>query len=129
MRLPARASVLLPYRFTLLSNDRCGVLIYCIVLLPYRFTLLSNHKQVTAAGRKVLLPYRFTLLSNKSGVEKTTSGVLLPYRFTLLSNIDCRFSCYALFYYLIDLHYSQTSNCESKPRPLHCAGYSKGSIC
>ena len=35
--------------------------------------------------------------------------VLLPYRFTLFSNLS-RWQAYAyLFYYLIDLHYSQTT--------------------
>ena len=34
--------------------------------------------------------------------------VLLPYRFTLFSNVSSEFPCLCLFYYLIDLHYSQT---------------------
>ena len=34
------------------------------VLLPYKFTLLSNKKENTQKKSKVLLPYKFTLLSN-----------------------------------------------------------------
>ena len=36
--------VLLPYEFTLLSNDEVQHFIRLIVLLPYEFTLLSNLK-------------------------------------------------------------------------------------
>ncbi len=35
-----------------------------IVLLPYKFTLLSNYQAVAVYAEKVLLPYKFTLLSN-----------------------------------------------------------------
>ena len=37
-----------------------------------------------------------------------TKKVLLPYRFTLFSNVSPRVSVLSEFYYLIDLHYSQT---------------------
>ena len=57
----------------------------------------------------VLLPYRFTLFSNMKKIKDIKYDVLLPYRFTLFSNA-CEASCnYGMFYYLIDLHYSQTS--------------------
>ena len=35
-----------------------------IVLLPYKFTLLSNMEFLTDELAEVLLPYKFTLLSN-----------------------------------------------------------------
>ena len=35
--------------------------------------------------------------------------VLLPYRFTLFSNVYAANCSFEWFYYLIDLHYSQTS--------------------
>ena len=56
------------------------------VLLPYRFTLLSNEKLDEHTLAIVLLPYRFTLLSNEYAYNPFVVGVLLPYRFTLLSN-------------------------------------------
>ena len=34
------------------------------VLLPYKFTLLSNNEDEAFDGLFVLLPYKFTLLSN-----------------------------------------------------------------
>ena len=58
------------------------------VLLPYEITLFSNNKPITANGRYVLLPYEITLFSNSI-------------------NDDCG---RAAFYYLMKLHYSQTSN-------------------
>ena len=41
------------------------------VSLPYRFTLLSNQKEIVVDAEIVSLPYRFTLLSNLK-FEKTT---------------------------------------------------------
>ena len=56
----------------------------------------------------VLLPYRFTLFSNWAECFRLSAEVLLPYRFTLFSNRrDAQCGC-EQFYYLIDLHYSQT---------------------
>ena len=64
---------------------------------------------MTAGDRLVLLPYRFTLFSNKVTVENI--GAEFYYL------IDLHYSQTGLycqmvgrgFYYLIDLHYSQTS--------------------
>ena len=56
------------------------------VLLPYKFTLLSNMKVWITTHIRVLLPYKFTLLSNAVGTDRTAILVLLPYKFTLLSN-------------------------------------------
>ena len=59
----------------------------------------------------VLLPYRFTLFSNERRSNFTIAFVLLPYRFTLFSNFHPVFGNCQMFYYLIDLHYSQTRKC------------------
>ena len=58
------AWVLLPYKFTLLSNTEHPWLAPNVVLLPYKFTLLSNNNVMVNSGTVVLLPYKFTLLSN-----------------------------------------------------------------
>ena len=102
-------AVLLPYRFTLFSN--LHVLFTCgaDVLLPYRFTLFSNYWPTTLTSHYVLLPYRFTLFSNLSLSMLLSTKVLLPYRFTLFSNDEEIKVANHRFYYLIDLHYSQTS--------------------
>ena len=79
-----------------------------IVLLPYRFTLLSNIVVLFIVISIVLLPYRFTLLSNGKEEIICYNSVLLPYRFTLLSNLNVCIEVLFKFYYPIDLHYSQT---------------------
>ena len=129
-----KALVLLPYRFTLFSNLLYRTSTQLSVLLPYRFTLFSNYSQGQDNQGYVLLPYRFTLFSNsklKARKDKlgfttlqiytilkhnlrTAEGlqVLLPYRFTLFSNPVTGNVFNVEFYYLIDLHYSQTSNRE-----------------
>nr|DAX10477.1 MAG TPA: hypothetical protein [Bacteriophage sp.] len=56
----------------------------------------------------VLLPYRFTLFSNPAPRVVAIPAVLLPYRFTLFSNEYLATTKSRKFYYLIDLHYSQT---------------------
>ena len=58
----------------------------CLVLLPYEFTLLSNGIIAIFGYRNVLLPYEFTLLSNNNGLAELNER----------------------FYYLMNLHYSQT---------------------
>ena len=58
----------------------------------------------------VLLPYGFTLFSNQDGLRPERPGVLLPYGFTLFSNIFCFPDDLQKFYYLMDLHYSQTTS-------------------
>ena len=101
-------NVLLPYRFTLFSNGMTGKSIQDLVLLPYRFTLFSNQSGNVSSSVNVLLPYRFTLFSNKVASLGSPLKVLLPYRFTLFSNeVECS-NVLNRFYYLIDLHYSQT---------------------
>ena len=57
----------------------------------------------------VLLPYRFTLFSNYTLCDHSPKLVLLPYRFTLFSNFCPSLKIRDWFYYLIDLHYSQTT--------------------
>ena len=124
-------SVLLPYEFTLLSNyigkqkafqrfyylmnlhysqtTSLGSLLQDIVLLPYEFTLLSNSFCGCLCQFAVLLPYEFTLLSNIYLFQFRYFLVLLPYEFTLLSNLG-EWGCHPTrFYYLMNLHYSQTS--------------------
>ena len=78
------------------------------VLLPYEFTLLSNVMMLIKIGFIVLLPYEFTLLSNMFLNMIILILVLLPYEFTLLSNRFHNFSKKLEFYYLMNLHYSQT---------------------
>ena len=101
--------VLLPYKFTLLSNDSCRSDRRRRVLLPYKFTLLSNHFTQIRTQHQVLLPYKFTLLSNLNYKLYKIFYVLLPYKFTLLSN-QLRHAGLGPwgFYYPINLHYSQT---------------------
>ena len=90
------------------QTELCGDDEYNKVLLPYRFTLFSNPSVYTFFHHFVLLPYRFTLFSNERTFFWMELIVLLPYRFTLFSNIGHRRLAAAKFYYLIDLHYSQT---------------------
>ena len=110
-----KSDVLLPYKFTLLSN---GNILYSwlnFVLLPYKFTLLSNAQSKASRNVLVLLPYKFTLLSNEALTQLGIPNVLLPYKFTLLSNKQSNTSDGGGFYYPINLHYSQT------PIPEHTA--------
>ena len=58
-----------------------------LVLLPYKFTLLSNRDAESKKVEEVLLPYKFTLLSNRCETVFKGDRVLLPYKFTLLSNL------------------------------------------
>ena len=57
---------------------------------------------------KICTLIRFTLFSNKCPYTLTNRQVLLPYRFTLFSNGWRSYTQVKKFYYLIDLHYSQT---------------------
>ena len=84
------------------------------VLLPYRFTLFSNGKKREYRKLEVLLPYRFTLFSNRLSCLSAVTDVLLPYRFTLFSNSYWLGLLNFVFYYLIDLHYSQTLKLKIK---------------
>ena len=58
-----------------------------IVLVPYKFTLLSNGWSNSETMETVLVPYKFTLLSNTPRPVKSRPHVLVPYKFTLLSNL------------------------------------------
>ena len=111
------------------------------VLLPYGFTLFSNFTAVEVKRYSVLLPYGFTLFSNGNTCILRAGTVLLPYGFTLFSNMPLLISQRRRFYYLMDLHYSQTimqrtkqlhlfyylmdlhySQTSNKLRPLYSAG-------
>ncbi len=61
---------------------------------------------------KICTLIRFTLFSNKCPYTLTNRQVLLPYRFTLFSNGWRSYTQVKKFYYLIDLHYSQTNLCS-----------------
>ena len=100
--------VLLPYGFTLFSNKSDNLIVLDPVLLPYGFTLFSNQALPELVPTIVLLPYGFTLFSNQSAIGAQRWLVLLPYGFTLFSNITFKQLTAILFYYLMDLHYSQT---------------------
>ena len=78
--------VLVPYKFTLLSNGFVDHYRKLSVLVPYKFTLLSNGWSNSETMETVLVPYKFTLLSNRPAVYYGLHAVLVPYKFTLLSN-------------------------------------------
>ena len=80
----------------------------CLVLLPYGFTLFSNASNTNFNSYSVLLPYGFTLFSNGKERFLWFRIVLLPYGFTLFSNYNPITNTAFMFYYLMDLHYSQT---------------------
>ena len=100
--------VLLPYGFTLFSNLYASAVAARSVLLPYGFTLFSNAQLCPPHHRWVLLPYGFTLFSNFDFGGCKNGSVLLPYGFTLFSNWKPINDPFGRFYYLMDLHYSQT---------------------
>ena len=71
--------------YTILKQGE--ILVYCIIiLLPYGFTLFSNRRWQPFRKTIILLPYGFTLFSNPSSTQRASFR----------------------FYYLMDLHYSQT---------------------
>ena len=78
------------------------------VSLAYEFTLFSNMLYMYADKLTVLLPYGFTLFSNAGVPYRLSVQVLLPYGFTLFSNDILEVIARNMFYYLMDLHYSQT---------------------
>ena len=82
--------------------------LHSVVLLPYEFTLFSNLLDELLRISGVLLPYEFTLFSNTARHSEGGAGVLLPYEFTLFSNLVVCTVDYLKFYYLMNLHYSQT---------------------
>lgn len=65
--------------------------------------------------------YKITLLSNDTGTLTANIIVLLPYEITLLSNDYSSRQCGTMFYYLMKLHYYQTSN-ENKLRHYNSQG-------
>ena len=87
----------------------------------YKITLLSNDTGTLTANIIVLLPYEITLLSNQPARSAYYTTVLLPYEITLLSNDYSSRQCGTMFYYLMKLHYSQTSN-ENKLRHYNSQG-------
>ena len=113
--------VLLPYEITLLSNTSTANASAAMVLLPYEITLLSNCPNNYKNNYFVLLPYEITLLSNITRLIFTDFFVLLPYEITLLSNRTTHAPWLWMFYYLMKLHYSQTSN-ENKLRHYNSQG-------
>ena len=100
--------VLLPYGIKLFSNRFVMLDTACLVLLPYGITLFSNLSATHLTVLTVLLPYGITLFSNPCTAEYPFPNVLLSYGITLFSNCwDCS-GVYRIFYYLMELHYSQT---------------------
>ena len=133
--------VSLPYGFTLFSNF---VVIYYAVFtfhylmdLHYSQTWLwraNNQRGFTTLWIYTILKrnsvflcfctsfttlWIYTILKPSRGVHTEARFVSLPYGFTLFSNPNYRYCNWQEFHYLMDLHYSQTSN---KLRPLYSAG-------
>ena len=73
------------------------------------YTILKRKCQ-RESNFQVSLPYGFTLFSNLTLFPLLGYFVSLPYGFTLFSNYFCIFNSAGKFHYLMDLHYSQTSN-------------------
>ena len=136
----ARQTVSLPYGFTLFSNANILTsahhLFHYLMDLHYSqtassftacktcFTTLWIYTILKPLCKRVFhslvsLPYGFTLFSNIAEELTQTALVSLPYGFTLFSNDFETQKDPDRFHYLMDLHYSQTSN---KLRPLYSAG-------
>ena len=81
-----------------------------IVSVPYGITLLSNNVSCRKNKVKVSVPYGITLLSNIMAYINGKQIVSVPYGITLLSNGDTWDKIAYQFQYLMELHYSQTSN-------------------
>ena len=103
-------TVLLPYEITLFSNVNLQQAYTFKVLLPYEITLFSNLFARPMMSDDVLLPYEITLFSNAEYIGENRQEVLLPYEITLFSNYLTTHPPICQFYYLMKLHYSQTSN-------------------
>ena len=85
-----------------------------IIAHPRFYYLMKLHYSQTdpttaGIGDSVLLPYEITLLSNIHIIVFHIIKVLLPYEITLLSNGCSPIEANNGFYYLMKLHYSQTS--------------------
>ena len=101
--------VLLPYGFTLFSNHWNALIIPRPVLLPYGFTLFSNDIFLLLLQHLVLLPYGFTLFSNPSALSSSFSfSFTTLWIYTILKHYAAFYMEPPQFYYLMDLHYSQT---------------------
>ncbi len=107
-RHQSRYSFTTLWNYTTLKPRWCGQL-FEPVLLPYEITLLSNGVPcylVCAACFTTLWNYTTLKLFH---VVASRFLVLLPYEITLLSN-NVKYYAYEIeFYYLMKLHYSQTS--------------------
>ena len=79
------------------------------------YTILKLLGFIASAGL-VLLPYGFTLFSNTANRCNILRAVLLPYGFTLFSNKKYSQTLPVKFYYLMDLHYSQTLSMVGLPQ-------------
>ena len=133
-------NVSLPYGFTLFSNtaeySSAGGLFHYLMdlhysqtrfqrlfdVFPFHYLMDLHYSQTLSAVWR--FPYRFTTLwiytiLKRRLLHLQMAGVSLPYGFTLFSNTDCALCVVVRFHYLMDLHYSQTSN---KLRPLYSAG-------
>ena len=95
----------LHYSQTSFANCNVAIWFYYLMKLHYSQTKFKREK----TNRPVLLPYEITLLSNVPKLSKMTFTVLLPYEITLLSNSEWRRKPARQFYYLMKLHYSQTT--------------------
>ena len=79
-----------------------------LVLLPYKFTLLSNEQCPVLSGVIVLLPYKFTLLSNADILTRKVSRFYYPINLHYSQTTSLKRVLRRTFYYPINLHYSQT---------------------
>ena len=78
--------------------------LFCLMNLHYSQTLVV----IAAVNAGFTTLWIYTILKPLSDLRAAV-GVLLPYGFTLFSNKIPRSSTFQKFYYLMDLHYSQTS--------------------
>ena len=79
-----------------------------VVLLPYGFTLFSNGAQFLFIFALVLLPYGFTLFSNQFAYQGFAKQFYYLMDLHYSQTIKYIGSGTGAFYYLMDLHYSQT---------------------
>ena len=102
-------AVLLPYGFTLFSNQsqqheqQCR----CFTTL-WIYTILKPHCWPLAGCTGFTTLWIYTILKHDNPKARKAK-VLLPYGFTLFSNQPFADTTIPWFYYLMDLHYSQTN--------------------
>ena len=80
------------------------------VLLPYGFTLFSNYLTRLNDRYRVLLPYGFTLFSNRFSNNERAFWFYYLMDLHYSQTAEQPFVAGCWFYYLMDLHYSQTLN-------------------